>query len=39
MAKHKITDCERTLTNPTPDRKLISKNYKDLKKLNTNNPN
>jgi hypothetical protein len=33
------TNWERIFTNPTSDRELISKIYKDLKKLDTNNPN
>jgi hypothetical protein len=30
---------ERIFTNPTSDRRLISKIYKELKKLDTNKPN
>lgn len=33
------TDWERIFTNPTSDRSLISKIYKKLKKLDTNNQN
>jgi hypothetical protein len=32
------TDWERIFTNPTSDKRLISKIYKELKKLDTNNP-
>jgi hypothetical protein len=33
------TDWERIFTSPTSDRRLLSKLYKELKKLDTNNPN
>ena len=38
-SKPKPTYWERIFTNPTSDRELISKIYKELKKLDTNNSN
>jgi hypothetical protein len=37
--KWQPTDWERIFTHPTSDRGITSKFYKELKKLNTNNPN
>jgi hypothetical protein len=37
--KQQATDWEMIFTNSMSDRELISKIYKELKKLNTNNPN
>lgn len=37
--KHRPTDWERILSNPTSNRGLISKMYKELRKLDTNNSN
>jgi hypothetical protein len=36
---NQFTDWEKILTNPTSDRRLISKIYKELKKLISKNPN
>jgi hypothetical protein len=36
--KQQPTDWETIFTNPISDRRLISKNYKALKKLVSNNP-
>jgi hypothetical protein len=37
--KQEPTDLEKNFTNPLSDRGLISKIYKELKKLDTNKPN
>ena len=37
--KQQFTDWEKFFTNPTLDRRLISKRYKELKKLDSNKPN
>jgi hypothetical protein len=37
--KQQPTDCEKILTNPTSDRELISKIYKELKKADSREPN
>ena len=37
--KWQPTDWEKIFTNPISDRELIPKIYKELKKLDTNNPN
>ena len=37
--KFQPTDCENIFTNPTSDRGLISKIYKELKKLDFNKSN
>jgi hypothetical protein len=37
--KMKPTDCEKIVTNPTSDRGLISNIYKELKKLDSREPN
>jgi hypothetical protein len=39
MAKRQPTDWEKIVTNPTSDRGLISKVYKELKKLDSREPN
>jgi hypothetical protein len=38
-AKGQSTNWEKIFTNPTSDRGLVSKIYKEPKKLNSNNPN
>ena len=37
--KWQLTDWEKIFTNPIPDTGLISKTYKELKKLNFRKPN
>ena len=37
--KEQTPDWERVFTKPIPDRELMSKIYKELKKVDSNNPN
>jgi hypothetical protein len=39
VLKQQLREWEKNFTNPTPDSEFISKIYKELKKLNTNNSN